>query len=117
MSAELSAAKPKEPPPPLEEIELAAVLDAMSDPVRLEIIRQLARCDLGGELSCGQLELPVGKSTGTHHLKVLRTAGLVAERSEGTRKYLHLQREELDKRFPGLLESVLRAIAPTPDPD
>ena len=85
------------------------MLQALSDPVRLEIVRQLAGCGEGGELTCGELELPVGKSTCSHHLKTLSSAGVIAEREEGTRKHLCLRRAELERRFPGLIESVLRA--------
>jgi DNA-binding transcriptional ArsR family regulator len=93
----------------LASIDVVTVLQALSDPVRLEIVRQLAGCGATGELTCGQIELPVSKSTTSHHLKALSGAGIIAEREVGTRKYLHLRREELEKRFPGLIESVLRA--------
>jgi DNA-binding transcriptional ArsR family regulator len=96
-------------PPDLEAIDIATVLHALSDPVRLEIVRQVAACSGGDELTCGQLELPVGKSTGSHHIKTLSAAGVIADREVGTRKYLRLRREELDRRFPGLIDSVLRA--------
>jgi DNA-binding transcriptional ArsR family regulator len=91
--------------PELADIDIATVLDALSDPVRLEIVRQLGATP---ELSCGQLEVPVSKSTCSHHLKVLSAAGVLAEREEGVRKYLRLRRTELDRRFPGLIGSVLR---------
>jgi DNA-binding transcriptional ArsR family regulator len=98
--------------PDLADIDVLTVLQALSDPVRLEIVRQLAAC-CGvagtGELTCGQIDLPVAKSTTTHHLKTLASAGITADREEGTRKYVHLRRAELDERFPGLIESVLRA--------
>jgi DNA-binding transcriptional ArsR family regulator len=97
--------------PDLAAIDIVTVLQALSDPVRLEIVRQLAGCDAGSELTCGELELPVAKSTGSHHLKVLSSAGVLAEREEGTRKYLRLRRSDLERRFPGLLDSVLRAGA------
>jgi DNA-binding transcriptional ArsR family regulator len=97
--------------PDLAGIDVVTVLQALSDPVRLEIVRQVAGCDAGGELTCGELELPVAKSTGSHHLKVLSSAGVLAEREEGTRKYLRLRRADLERRFPGLLDSVLRAPA------
>ncbi len=96
-------------PPDLAAIEIATVLQALSDPVRLAIVRQLARCEDGGELTCGQLELPVAKSTCSHHLKILTAAGVIAEREEGTRKHLRLRRDELDRRFPGLIAPVLAA--------
>lgn len=98
-------------PPDLAEIDVVTVLQALADPVRLEIVRQLADCECSatGELSCGQIELPVGKSTASHHLKALCGAGITTEREEGTRKYIRLRRDELDQRFPGLLDAVLTA--------
>ena len=95
----------------VESVEIAdmpALLQALSDPVRLEIVRQLAQAE--GELSCGQLELPVGKSTCSHHLKALCCAGVVVEREAGVRKYLRLRSAELDDRYPGLLKSVLSGL-------
>lgn len=87
------------------------IIQALADPVRLEIVRQLAGCPSEGELTCGSVSLPVSKSTASHHFKTLLDAGVIAERSQGTRKYLHLRREELDRRFPDLIDSVLRATA------
>src|SRR3954454_2778146 len=89
------------------DVGIVAVLQALSDPVRLEIVRQIAGCESAGELTCGELDLPATKSTGSHHLKILSAAGVIAEREKGTRKYLSLRRAELDSRFPGLLGSVL----------
>ena len=100
--------------PDLDGIDIVTVLHALSDPVRLEIVRQLAGCSGAGELFCGQIEVPVGKSTTSHHLKTLSCADVIAEREVGTRKYLRLRRAELDQRFPGLIESVLRAAGPSP---
>jgi DNA-binding transcriptional ArsR family regulator len=97
--------------PDLADVDVVTVLQALSDPVRLEIVRQLAGCGGPGELSCGQIELPVTKSTATHHLRALSNAGITSEREEGTRKYIRLRRPELDQRFPGLIELVLQ-----PDP-
>src|SRR5215471_13444642 len=87
------------------------ILQALADPIRLEIVRQLAGCPSEGELSCGAVTLPVTKSTASHHFKTLLDAGIIAERSEGTRKYLHLRRDELDREFPSLIDSVLRATS------
>jgi DNA-binding transcriptional ArsR family regulator len=67
--------------PDLDEIDGMTVLQALSDPVRLEIVRQLAGCSAGGELKCGQVELPVTKSTASHHFRILLAAGVVAERA------------------------------------
>jgi DNA-binding transcriptional ArsR family regulator len=90
--------------PEPEQLSLEAVLHALSDPVRLEIVRAL-----GGhpELACGQLPAPVSKSTLTHHLKVLRDAGLTRTRSEGVQRLVSLRREVVEARFPGLLDCVL----------
>ena len=60
---------------------------------------------------CNQIELPVTKSTASHHLKTLHRAGITAEREQGVCKYIRLRRTELDQRFPGLIESVLNAAA------
>jgi len=93
--------------PGREQIELAAVLHALSDPVRLRIVDSLAIA--GEEPSCGSLDLPVTKSTCTHHFKVLREAGVIQQRQRGTARLNSLRREDLDARFPGLLASVLQA--------
>jgi DNA-binding transcriptional ArsR family regulator len=95
--------------PSLDEIDGLTVLQALSDPVRLEIVRQLSACSASSELKCSQIELPVTKSTASHHFKILLAAGLVLAREQGTSKFMRLRREELDERFPGLLDSVLRA--------
>jgi DNA-binding transcriptional ArsR family regulator len=98
-------------PPDLASVDVVTLLQALSDPVRLEIVRQLAGCGGPGELNCGRIEVPVSKSTTSHHLKILSAAGIIAEREEGTRKYLRLRKDDLDRRFPGLIDSVLRAAA------
>jgi DNA-binding transcriptional ArsR family regulator len=93
------------PHPELEQIELAAVLHALSDPMRLRIVECLASA--GDARTCKSFELPVTKSTCTHHFRVLREAGVIRQRLEGTTRLNTLRREELDKRFPGLLDAVL----------
>jgi DNA-binding transcriptional ArsR family regulator len=91
--------------PPREEITLPAVLHALSDPLRLDLVRQLDEC--GVERACGSFNLPIAKSTATHHWRVLREAGVVNAREEGTKKYHSLRRDDLEARFPGLLDSIL----------
>ena len=59
------------------------------------------------ELSCGRLEVSVSKSTLTHHLRVLRDAGLTITRTEGVQRLVSLRREDVETRFPGLLDCVL----------
>jgi DNA-binding transcriptional ArsR family regulator len=89
------------------ELEMTAVLHALSDPQRLRIVRELAASE--EPLACGSFALDVGKSTRTHHFRVLREAGLIEQRREGTRKLSVLRRAEVDARFPGLLDAVLSA--------
>ena len=91
--------------PRREEIELAAVLHALSDPVRLKIVAELAS---DGEHTCGSFDVPVTKSTCTHHFKVLREAGVIHQRQEGTARLNSLRRDDLEARFPGLLDTILR---------
>jgi DNA-binding transcriptional ArsR family regulator len=95
--------------PERDEIELVAVLDALADPVRLELLRIIADAD--GALACSEIPLPVAKSTASHHLKVLREAGVVRAREEGTRRYYTVRRDDIDARFPGLLDAILHADA------
>jgi len=94
--------------PPVETLELTGVLHALADPMRLEIVRVLA-ADGGSECNCGAFDLPVTKSTRTHHFRVLRESGVIEQRADGTAVVNRLRREELDERFPGLLDSVLSA--------
>ena len=92
--------------PARDELDLVEVLQALGDPVRIQIVRVLDAAD--NPIACHEIPIPVGKSTGSHHLKVLREAGVVSAEVDGTRKYHTLRRADLDARFPGLLDSVLR---------
>jgi DNA-binding transcriptional ArsR family regulator len=91
--------------PERSEIELGAVLHALSDPVRLRIVAALATSE--GSLPCRSFKVPVTKSTCTHHFKVLREAGVIHQRQEGTARLNTLRREDLEARFPGLIETIL----------
>ncbi|MFF3860195.1 ArsR/SmtB family transcription factor [Streptomyces sp. NPDC002209] len=91
------------------EIRLEAVLHALSDPMRLSIVRDLAVTP--DELACSYFVLPVTKSTTTHHFRVLREAGVIRQTYRGTAKMNDLRRAELEGLFPGLLDSVLTAAA------
>jgi DNA-binding transcriptional ArsR family regulator len=97
--------------PERSEIELPPVLHALSDPQRLEIVRKLA--DSPKACSCGSIKLGVAKSTMTHHYRVLRESGVIHQQRIGTTKMTELRREDLDARFPGLLDAVL-ASEPVP---
>jgi DNA-binding transcriptional ArsR family regulator len=93
--------------PARHELELTAVLHALSDPGRLAIVRQLATD--GVPRACGTFNLPVSKSTMSHHFRVLRDAGVIEQLAVGRTKMTTLRRDDLDARFPGLLASVLGA--------
>ncbi|CAM5347361.1 transcriptional regulator [Streptomyces avidinii] len=95
--------------PEAADIRLEEVLHALADPVRLSIVRDLAATE--SELACSHFELPVTKSTTTHHFRVLRESGVVRQCYRGTTKLNGLRRAELAELFPGLLDGVLTAAA------
>jgi DNA-binding transcriptional ArsR family regulator len=94
--------------PARDEIDLAAVLHALSDPVRLRIVAALA--SRPGACRTGGFNVPVTKSTCTHHFRVLREAGIVRQWPEGTARMNELRRDDLDARFPGLLDTILSSL-------
>ena len=94
--------------PPTEEIELPEVLHALSDPQRLRIVRSLSEDPTPRR--CGTFGLDVSKSTCTHHFRVLREAGVIEQREVGTSKLNSLRREDLESRFPGLLDAILGSV-------
>ena len=91
--------------PTRDELDLPTVLHALSDPQRLRIVARLAEHD--EPAACGSFGLAVTKSTLTHHFRVLREAGVISQQLAGTSKLNSLRREDLDARFPGLLDAVL----------
>lgn len=94
------------PHPARDELSLSQVLFALSEPARLDIVRQLvdgpvdmARCHLQDQ--------SVAKSTKSHLMKVLREAGVIRNDPKGRGRVLTLRRSDLDVRFPGLLDVIL----------
>ncbi|RYF49571.1 MAG: ArsR family transcriptional regulator [Cytophagaceae bacterium] len=94
--------------PACEDISLSTVLAALGDPVRLSIVQQLLADPR--EVPWGAIEVDVGKATLSHHMKTLRSAGLIKHRKVGTRCFIAL-RSEFDSLFPGLLNSIVLARA------
>ena len=90
--------------PKAADLQLTAVLYALSDEIRLHIVRRLDQTD---EIACGYFDIDMAKSSLSHHFRVLRTAGVVTTRKDGTALMNRLRRADLDARFPGLLDSVL----------
>jgi len=98
------------PEPAAEDLQLPRVLAALADPHRLATVRFVAS---KGESWCTQVIQDAGlgtsKSTFSHHLRILREAGIVTKRIQGTKGFMCVRKEDLDRRFPGLLDSVLNA--------
>ncbi|MGA4846079.1 ArsR/SmtB family transcription factor [Streptomyces sp. G5(2025)] len=89
-----------------EEMDLRAVLHALADPLRFGVIARFLHEPAGTERTCAYFQLPVSKSTTSHHFKVMREAGLLRMVDRGNSRTAMLRREELDERFPGLLALV-----------
>ncbi|MEL6222141.1 MAG: helix-turn-helix transcriptional regulator [Cyanobacteria bacterium J06627_8] len=87
-----------------EQITLAGVLYALGDPARLDIVKLLAQ---QGEQSCSAFTCNLAKSTISHHFKILREAGVIYSRKSGTQHLNSLRRDDLEARFPGLLDTIL----------
>lgn len=103
--------------PAVETVTIDVVFSALADPIRLGLVRAL---DGVGDWVCGSdvlkgMGVTIGKSTLSHHFKVLREAGLIRTRVHGTRRLVILRYEDLERRFPGLLD-LLREPAPREAP-
>ncbi|MFK4227328.1 ArsR/SmtB family transcription factor [Streptomyces sp. NPDC019890] len=90
------------------DVPLLNALDALADPVRIQLVRELAGSE-DWTRTCGSFDVPVRKAAISHHFSVLRAAGLVEQRDMGPKRVNRLRRPEFDARFPGLLDLVLRA--------
>ena len=92
--------------PQVADIEVLEVLHALADPTRMTIV-SILRAE--PERMCGTFPVDVSPSTLTHHFRVLREAGLIRQRDEGTRRYSALRSDDLEDRFPGLMDRILAA--------
>ncbi|MFC4907056.1 ArsR/SmtB family transcription factor [Actinomadura gamaensis] len=93
--------------PDRDQIRVDGVLSALGHPVRLAAVRVL---DAGGEHNCGSVLAELGitaKSSMTHHWRVLRESGVILQEPSGRENLLTLRRDDLDARYPGLLDAVL----------
>ncbi|HEY1700661.1 MAG TPA: helix-turn-helix domain-containing protein [Trebonia sp.] len=106
-----AAVMAKEKLPERDELELGKILSALSDPHRRRVVRVLLDEPEGTERTCTSFDLPVSKSTSTFHFRVLREAGLTYDLSYGNRRGVSLRREDVDTRFPGLLDAIAGAEA------
>ena len=103
---------PATPRPPLThpdpaDLTLVSVLHALADPTRLAIVATL-RVD--PERPCGTFPVRVAPSTLTHHFRVLRDAGVIRQRDDGNRRWTTLRLDDLESRFPGLIDAVLASV-------
>jgi DNA-binding transcriptional ArsR family regulator len=107
MPTDVTQRPEKIPHPPASALDLPTILRTVSDPVRLEIVRLLSD---GTPRVCNaiQSELGLPASTGSYHLRLLREAGVTRSRADGTLREISLRREDLDERFPGLLDVLTR---------
>jgi DNA-binding transcriptional ArsR family regulator len=97
----------KIPHPATDALDLATIMRTVGDPLRLEIVRLLAD---GAERNCNELQHALGlpASTGSYHLRLLREAGVTRTRAEGTQRIISLRRDDLEGRFPGLVDVLTR---------
>jgi len=94
--------------PGVEELEVGPILLALADENRRRVVAELsARPD--DERLCASFDLPLSKSSRTRHWRVLREAGLVYQRNAGNGLYMRLRKEDLERRFPGLIQAVVAA--------
>lgn len=93
--------------PATGDLNLSGVLYALSDPVRLGIVKCLAE---KGEQACGVASNIVCKSTASHHFRILREAGIVRMKPNGASYLNSLRADDLEKRFPGLLKTILKHV-------
>jgi DNA-binding transcriptional ArsR family regulator len=100
------------PAPPIVEVNLGQVFRALADPHRRAVIAELAGDPADNERACSSFDMPVTKSTKTHHWRALREAGLITQRDAGNGTFVRLRRAEFEQRFPGLLH-ILTTLAHT----
>ena len=106
--------------PDAKDIQLGELLQALADPLRRQVIRELVRLPEGSERTCASFNLPVSKATLTHHFKILRHSGLIRQVDRGNSRAAQLRRTDIDQHFPGLLAllaSEASALSTETDPD
>jgi DNA-binding transcriptional ArsR family regulator len=103
----VTQAREKIPHPPAEALDLATIMRTLGDQIRLDIVRLLSD---GRERGCNdiQQELGLPASTGSYHLRLLREAGITRTRAEGTQRIISLRHDDLERRFPGLVDVLTR---------
>jgi DNA-binding transcriptional ArsR family regulator len=98
--------------PGRDDIDLLDVLHSLSDPTRMKIVQTLLESP---ERSCGTFDVNVAASTLSHHFRVLREAGVIRQREDGNRRWTSLRHDDLELRFPGLLDQIVAHYGRTGD--
>jgi DNA-binding transcriptional ArsR family regulator len=97
--------------PHIDDVTVAGILHALSDPVRLGIVSRLLQAPAG--MNCiemtQRLDVAMPKSTCSQHYRILREAGLIVSERRGVDLSSRVRAAELDRRFPGLLASILKS--------
>ncbi|MGN4782577.1 ArsR/SmtB family transcription factor [Bacillus cereus group sp. MYBK217-2] len=91
--------------PNVNEIRLSSILYALSDKIVMELTGR-------GEQSCSALDIPIANSTLFHHFKVLRESGGINTKIDGTQRFISIRKDDIENRFPGLLQAILQASEP-----
>jgi len=93
--------------PSIEQLNLATVLNALSDPIRLNIVKNLS---INQETTCSGCNIQMSKSTLSHHFKVLRESGIVQVRIDGKQRFLSIRYDDLEAKFPNLIDTIIKNI-------
>jgi DNA-binding transcriptional ArsR family regulator len=94
--------------PSSKDFTIDGVLHALSDPIRRAIVLKLMGCEGKEGMSCSKASCTeLSPSTISFHHKILRESGLIRSEKIGVEVINTVRSEELDKRFPGLLENIL----------
>jgi len=91
--------------PGRDQLRIEAVIAALDHPVRLRVVRTLASAER--EMTCTEILPDMTKSSASHHWKVLRENGIVEQRRDGRFLFQRLRRDDLDARFPGIIDAVI----------
>lgn len=94
--------------PSMKDISIDGVLHALSDPLRRDMVLRILNCENKAGLSCSKASCTeLSPSTISFHHKILRESGIIRSEKVGVEVINAVRLEELNKRFPGLLENIL----------
>lgn len=91
----------------MDQIQLDRIFAVLGEPLRLTIVQRLLTRSEEFDHTCGWFEIDRPKSTLTHHFKALREAGVITQRQYGLERRSRVRLEDLNSRFPGLIDLIL----------